>query len=94
MFRKDDRWEFYKHQQTNLGESDSKQLKLRNQTVFAAADFPKDENLQTIVTSPLSRDSDEQLKHVQKAITIVDISKKNINATMKYYSGKPEDAQV
>ena len=94
MFRKDDRWEFYKHQQTNLGESDSKQLQLRNQTVVAAADFPKDENLQTIVTSPLSRDSDEQLKHVQKAITIADIYKKNINATMKYYSGKPENAHV
>ena len=84
VFRKDINGEFRKHQQITLGESDFKQLLLlRNQIVFATADFAKDEKLQPVVTAPLSKDLDEQLKHVQKAITIVDRCKRKIIATMK-----------
>ena len=73
VFRKDVNGEFRKHQQINLGEGDFKQLLLlRNQNVVAVVDFAKNEKLEPIVTAPLSRDLDEQLKHVQKAITIVD----------------------
>lgn len=96
VFRKDVNGEFRKHQQINLGEGDFKQLLLlRNQIVVAAVDFAKDEKLEPIVTAPLSRDLDEQLKHVQKAITIVDRSKRKIIATMKkYYVEKPESSYV
>ena len=84
VFREDINGEFRKHQQIKLGKSDFKQLLLlRNQIVVATADFAKDEKLQPIVTAPLSNDLDEQLKHVQKAITIVDRSKRKIIATMK-----------
>ena len=96
MFRKDANGQFRKHPQINLGGEDLKQLmRLRNQIVVAAADFAKDEKLEPIVTAPLSRDFDEQLEHVQKAITIVDRSKKKIIATMKkYYREKPESSDV
>ena len=48
-----------------------------------------------MVTSPLSKDLDEQLKHVQKAITIVDRPKRKIFATMKKYCmHKPETTYV
>ena len=96
VFRKDVNGEFRKHQQINLGETDFKQLLLlRNQIVVATVDFAKDEKLEPIVTAPLSKDLDEQLKHVQKAITIVDRSKRKIIATMKkYYVEKPESAYV
>ena len=84
LFRKIDLGDFRKHEKLNLGKSDFNQLqRLRNQIIVAAADFEKDENLQPIVTSLLTKDIDEQLKHIQNAITIVDTTKRKISATMK-----------
>ena len=82
MFNKHDKGDFLKHQEINLGESDFKELlKLRYQIANAKADFAKS--------------LDKNLKHVQKAVTIVDRSERNTIATTKnYYSEKPETAYV
>ena len=67
MFRRDDKAEFHKNQQNKLGESGFKQLlKLRNLIVVATGENSGQENLRPIVTSPLSQDLEEQLKHMQK----------------------------
>ena len=96
VFRKDDKGDFRRHQQIKLGVSDFKQLLcLRNPIVLAVREFSTDETLKEVVTSPLSKDLDEQLKHVQKAITIVDRPKRKIIATMKKYCmDKPESLYV
>ena len=82
-----------KHQQKICGESIFTQLlQLRIPNLLAAADLLKREDLETIVTSSLSRDIDEKLKHFQKSATNMDRSEGKINATMKkYYSEKPEN---
>ena len=86
VFREDDKGDFHRHQQIKLGVFDFKQLlSLRNPNAQAVREFSTDETLTEVVTSPLSKDLDEQLKHVQKAITIVDRPKKKIFATMKKY---------
>ena len=74
-----------------MGGSEFKQrLQLLNESVVAAADFAKDEDLDAFVTSPLMPDLHEQLKYVRNAITTVKMCKKKINATIKkYYSEKP-----
>ena len=64
-FRKNDKADFRGHQQINLGESDFKQLvQLRNRIV-AAWQFSKDENPKHLVTKPVSRGLEEQLRHDQ-----------------------------
>ena len=94
-FRKDAKGDFRGHQQIKSGVFDFKQLLcLRNPSVLAVREFPTDETLKE-VTSPLSKDLDEQLKHVQKAMTIVDRPKRKIIATMKkYHMGKTESTCV
>ena len=96
VFRKDDKGDFRRHQQIKLGVFDFKQLIcLRNPIAQAVREFSTDETLKEVVTSPLSKDLDEQLKLVQKAITIVDRPKRKIFATMKKYCmDKPESTYV
>ena len=79
-----------------MGVFDFKQLLcLRNPTVQAVREFSTDEMLKEVVTSPLSKDLDEKLKHHQKAITIVVRPKEKIFATMKKYCiDKPEITYV
>ena len=58
---------------------------------MATGEFSREEMLRHIVTLPLSKDLEEKLKLVQKAITIEDRTKKLIIATMKrYYADKPD----
>ena len=65
VFRKDDTRNFRRHQKINLGVLDFKQfLCLRNLNVPAVRDFPTDEMLEEVVTSPLFKDLDQQLKYV------------------------------
>ena len=86
VYRKDDKGDFRRHQQIKLGVFDFKQLLcLRNPIAQAVREFSIDETLKEVVTSPVSKDLDEQLKHAQKAITIVDRPKRKIFATMKKY---------
>ena len=96
VFRKDDKGHFRRHQQIKLGVFDFKQLLcLRNSIAQAVREFSTDETLKEVATSSLSKDLDEQLKHVQKAITIVDRPKRKIFATMKKYCmDKPESTYV
>ena len=96
VFRKDDKGDFRRHQQIKLGVFDFKQLLcLRNPIAQAVREFSTDETLKEVVTSPLSKNLDEQLKHVQKAITIVDRPKRKLFATMKKYCmDKPESTYV
>ena len=66
-----------------------------NPIVLAITEFSTDETVKEVVTSPLSKDLDEQLKHVQKGITIVDRPKRKIIATMKKNNiDKPENTYV
>ena len=84
VFQKDYNGDLRRHQQINLGVFDCKQLLcLRNSVALAVRELSKDKTLKEFVTSPLSKDWDEQLKHVQKAFTNVDWPKKKIFATMK-----------
>ena len=86
VFRKDDKWDFYRYQQIKLGVFDFKQLLcLRNPIALAVREFSTDETLKEVATSTLSKDLDEQLKNVQKASTIVDWPRWKIIATMKKY---------
>ena len=96
VFRKNDKGDFRRHQQINSRVFDFKQLLcLQSPIVLAVREFSTDETLEEVVTSPLSKDLDEQLKHVQKAITIVDQPKRKIIATMKKYCmDKPESTYV
>ena len=96
VFRKDDKGDFRRHQQINLGVFDFKQLLcLRNPIVLAVREFSTDETLKEVVTSPLSKDLDEKLKDVQKAMTIVDRPKRKIIATKKKYCmDKPASTYV
>ena len=96
VFRKDDKGDFRRHQQIKLGVFDFKELLcLRNPIVLAVGEFSTDETLKEVVTSPLSKDLDEQLKHIQKAITIVERPKRKIIATMKKHCmDKPETTYV
>ena len=96
VFRNNDKEDFRRHQRIMFGVFDFKQLLcLRNPIVLAVREFSTDETLKKVVTSPLSKDLDEQLKHVQKAITIVDRPKRKIIATMKKHCmDKPESTYV
>ena len=96
VFRKNDKGDFRRHQQIKLGVFDFKKIFcLRNPIVLAVREFSTDETLKEVVTSPLSKDLYEQLKHVQKAITIVDRPKRKIIATLKKYCmDKPESTYV
>ena len=95
-FQKDDKGDFRRHQLIKLGVFDIKQfLCLRNPIAQAIREFSTDETPKEVVTPPLSKDLDEQLKHVQKAITIVDRPKWKIFATMKKYCiDKPESTYM
>ena len=96
VFRKYEKGDFRRHQRIKLGVFDFKQLLfLRNPFVQAVREFSTDETLKEVVTSPLSKDLDEQLKHIQKAITIVDRPRRKIFATMKKYCmDKPESTYM
>ena len=66
-----------------------------NPIVLAVTEFSTDETLKEVVTSPLSKDLDEQLKHVQKFITILDRPKGKVIATVKKnYRDKPGSTYV
>ena len=96
VFQKDDKGDFRRYQQIKLGVFDFKELLcLRNPIAQAVREFSTDETLEEVVTSPLSKDLDEQLKDVQKAITIVDRPKRKIFVTLKKYCmDKPESTYV
>ena len=62
---------------TNSGKTPS-----RNQLIVAADNFTKEENLPYINVVGLSRDIDEQLKHVHKVIEIAEGTKRKVCVTL------------
>ena len=71
--------EFKQYQCVSLGQCHFKEfLRLRNQLIVAADNFTKEENLPYIIVVGLSRDIDEQLKHVHKVIVIAEGTKRKV----------------
>ena len=90
--KKDIANEFKRYQCVSLGQYDFKQfLRLRNQLIVAADNFTKEENLPYINVVGLSRDIDEQLKHVHKVIEIAEGTKRKVCVTLlRYKEDNPE----
>ena len=92
VFKEDIANEFKRYQCVSLGQYDFKQfLRLRNQLIVAADNFTKEENLPYINVVGLSRDIDEQLKHVHKVIGIAEGAKRKVCVTLlRYKEDNPE----
>ena len=73
VFRKDEKKEFRLVQNLTMGEADFNQfMRLRNQLVYAAENFAREENLTPVQIPTLSKDMDEQLKLAHKVVDVVD----------------------
>ena len=88
VFKKDIANKFKRYQCVSLGQYDFKQfLRLRNQLIT----LQKEENLPYINVVGLSRDIDEQLKHVHKVIEIAEGTKRKVCVTLlRYKEDNPE----
>ena len=76
VFRKDDKKEFRLVQNLTMGEADFNQfMRLRNQLVYAAENFARDENLTPVLIPTMSKDMDEQPKLAHKVVDVVDRAK-------------------
>ena len=75
-----------------MGEVDFNQfIRQRNQLVVAADTFLREQNLQPVLQSTLSKDMKEQMKFVHKVIDIVDRPKRRICVTLlRYKVNNPE----
>ena len=66
-------------------------IRQRNQLVFAADNFVREQNLSTVLQSTKSKDMEEQLKLVHKAIDIVNCPNRRICVTLiRYKVNNPE----
>ena len=74
VFKREDKIaEFRLRQNLSMGEADFNQfIRQRNQLVVAADNFLREKNLSPVLQSTLSKDMEEQLKHVHKVIDVVD----------------------
>ena len=69
-----------------MGEADFNQIiRQRNQLIFAADNFLREQNLSPVLQSTLSKDMEEQLKLVHKVIHVVDRPNRKICATLLRY---------
>ena len=84
--------EFRLRQNFSMGEADFNQLiRQRNQLVVAADNFLREQNLPPVLQSTLSKDMEEQLKLVHKAIDVVDRPNRRICVTLlRYKADTPE----
>ena len=75
-----------------MGEADFKQFfRQRNQLVVAADNFLREQTLSPVLQSPLSKDTEEQLKLVHKVIDVVDRPNRKICVTLlRYKVDNPE----
>ena len=92
VFKKDIANEFKRYQCVSLGQYDFRHfLRLRSQLIVAADNFTKEENLPYINVVGMSRDIDEQLKHVHKVIEIAEGAKRRVCVTLlRYKENNPE----
>ena len=98
VFRKDDQKELRLVQNLTMGEADFNQfMRLRNQLLYAAENFAREENLTPVQIPTLSKGMDGQLKLAHKVVDIVDrANRKNCVTLLRYNVDKPESfyAQV
>ena len=94
VFRKDDKKEFRLVQNLTMGEADFNQfMRLRNQLVYAAENFAREENLTPVLIPTMSRDMDEQLKLSHKVVDVVGRTNRKIGVTLlRYKVDKPESS--
>ena len=84
--RADKSGEFQLRQNLSMGEADFKQfMRQKNQLVVAANHFLREQNLSPVLQSTLSKDMEEQLKHVHKVIDIVGRPNRRICVTLLQY---------
>ena len=78
--------EFRLRQNLSMGEADFNQfIWQRNQLVVAADNFAREQKLLPVLQSTLSKDMEEQLKHVHKVIDVVDRPNRSICVTLLRY---------
>ena len=84
--------EFRLRQKFLMGEADFNQfVRQRNQLVFAADNFLRDQNLSPALQSTLSKNMEEQLKLVHKMIDAVDRPNRRVFVTLlRYKADNPE----
>ena len=83
VFRKDDKKKFRLVQNLTIGEADFNQfMRLRNQLVYAAENFAREENLTPVQIPTLSKDMEEQLKLAHKVVDVVDRTNRKICVTL------------
>ena len=94
VFKKDDNKELRLVQNLTMGEADFNQLmRLRNQLVFAAENFAREENLTPALIPTMSKDLDEQLKLAHKVVYVLDRANIKICVTLlRYNVDKPESS--
>ena len=94
VFWKDDKKEFRLVQNFTMGEADFNQfMRLRNQLVYAAENFAREENLTPVQIPTLSKDMEEQLKLAHKVVDVVDRANRKICVSLlRYNVDKPENS--
>ena len=92
VLRKDDKKEFRLVQNLTMGEADFNQfMRLRNQLVNAAKNFAREEHLNPVLISTLSKNMYEQLKLSHRLADVVDRANRKICVTLlRYNVDKPE----
>ena len=90
--REDKNAELRLRQNLLKGEVDLNQfIRQRNQLIFAAENFLREQNLLPVLHSTLSKDMEEQLKLVHKVIDVVDCPNRRICVTqLRYKADNPE----
>ena len=69
-----------------MGEADfNRFFRQRNQLVVATENFLKEQNLPPVLQSTLSKDMEEELKHVHRVIDVVDRPNRKICVTLLRY---------
>ena len=98
VLKKDEMKRFRLVENLTTEEADFNQFsRQRNQLVVAADNFIREQNLSPVLQSTLSKDMEEQLKLVHKAIDVVDRANRRICVTLlRYKADNPESfyAQV
>ena len=77
-----------------MGETDfNRFMRLRNQLVFAAENFDRQENLLPVLITTMSEDVNEQLKLAHKVVDLVDRANRKLCVTLLWYNvDKPDSS--
>ena len=94
--KRDDNKEFPLVQILKIGEADFNLfVRLRNQQVNAAENFPREKNFSPVLIPTITKDMDEKLKLAHKIVDIVDRANRQICVTLlRYNVDKPESSHA